>query len=120
MNILQLKPLLAAGLDPAVTPVNRGGGLPGWLFSDLFLILLAGLVLGALIAIGIKFALKPKSPSVKGRVRQEIIEKDGETILRVKKRNRRRRRDHRQRNPTLSETGGLPPQRPEGAIPKGL
>ncbi|MHB8523722.1 MAG: hypothetical protein ACYDH9_23610 [Limisphaerales bacterium] len=28
-------------------------------------------------------------------------------------RRRRRRRDHRPRNPTLAETGGLPPERPD-------
>ena len=32
----------------------------------------------------------------------------------VKKRQRRRRREHRPRNPTLAETGGLPPVRDEG------
>jgi len=34
---------------------------------------------------------------------------DGERKKR-RKRHKRRRRDHRKRNPTLSETGGLPPQ----------
>jgi hypothetical protein len=36
----------------------------------------------------------------------------GEESTRRKKRRRhkRRRRDHRKRNPTLSETGGLPPK----------
>lgn len=33
---------------------------------------------------------------------------------------RRRRRSHRGRNPTLAETGGLPPPRPEGQAPPGL
>lgn len=33
---------------------------------------------------------------------------------------RRRRRAHRSRNPTLAETGGLPPPRPEGQVPHGL
>lgn len=33
---------------------------------------------------------------------------------------RRRRRSHRGRNPTLAETGGLPPPRPEGQPPAGL
>ena len=33
---------------------------------------------------------------------------------------RRRRRAHRGRNPTLAETGGLPPPRPEGQVPPGL
>ena len=32
-------------------------------------------------------------------------------------RRRRKRRDHRGRNPTLAETGGLPPPRPEGTPP---
>jgi hypothetical protein len=35
-------------------------------------------------------------------------------------RRRKRRRDHRPRNPTLAETGGLPPPRPEGQVPPGL
>jgi len=33
----------------------------------------------------------------------------------AKRKWRRRRRDHRPRNPTLSETGGLPPIRPDGS-----
>lgn len=33
------------------------------------------------------------------------------------RRRRRRRRDHRTRNPTLAETGGLPPHRPPGQLP---
>lgn len=32
-----------------------------------------------------------------------------------RRRRRRRRRDHRPRNPTLAETGGLPPVKPEGS-----
>ena len=35
-------------------------------------------------------------------------------------RRRKRRREHRPRNPTLAETGGLPPPRPEGQAPPGL
>ena len=42
------------------------------------------------------------------------ITKDG----RHRRRKRRRRRDHRQRNPSLSETGGLPPPRPDDQLPK--
>jgi hypothetical protein len=36
---------------------------------------------------------------------------------RVRRRRRRRKRPHRPRNATLSETGGLPPQRPEDEPP---
>ena len=34
-------------------------------------------------------------------------------------RRRKRRRGHRPRNPTLAETGGLPPIRPEDVPPRG-
>jgi hypothetical protein len=34
---------------------------------------------------------------------------------RERRRRKRRRRDHRPRNPTLAETGGLPPIKPEGS-----
>jgi hypothetical protein len=33
-------------------------------------------------------------------------------------RKRRRRRDHRPRNPSLHQTGGLPPHRPDDELPK--
>ena len=32
----------------------------------------------------------------------------------------RKRREHRPRNPTLAQTGGLPPRRPEDETPAGL
>jgi hypothetical protein len=35
-----------------------------------------------------------------------------------RRRKRRRRRDHRPRNPSLSQTGGLPPPRPDDQLPK--
>lgn len=42
-----------------------------------------------------------------------------ESESRHRRRRRRRRRDHRPRNPTLAETGGLPPIRGDGP-PAGL
>jgi hypothetical protein len=36
-----------------------------------------------------------------------------------KKKRKRRHRHHRQVNPTLAQTGGLPPLRPPGEPPKG-
>ena len=35
------------------------------------------------------------------------------------KRRRKRRREHRPRNPTLAEKGGLPPPRPDDVSPRG-
>ena len=43
----------------------------------------------------------------------------GEGGTRVRRRKRKRRREHRPRNPTLAETGGLPPMRPEDQPPRG-
>ena len=36
----------------------------------------------------------------------------------VRRRKHRRRREHRPTNPTLHQTGGLPPPRPDGQLPK--
>jgi hypothetical protein len=43
---------------------------------------------------------------------------DTEDSGRRRRRKRRRKRDHRPRNPPLSQTGGLPPPRPDDQLPK--
>ncbi len=60
-----------------------------------------------------------KSRSRRHRRRQEHSEKPAPIVTDAPKeaedgerRHRRRRREHRPRNPTLAETGGLPPKRP--------
>jgi hypothetical protein len=47
----------------------------------------------------------------------EPADESGERI-RVRKKRRERIREHRPRNPTLQETGGLPPVRPDDELPK--
>ncbi len=46
---------------------------------------------------------------------------DPEVIVQIGRSGRKRkvRRHHRHRNPTLAETGGLPPPRPAGTPPRG-
>ena len=44
----------------------------------------------------------------------EGLETEEGTLSAESRRRRRRRREHRPRNPTLAETGGLPPARTEG------
>jgi hypothetical protein len=49
-----------------------------------------------------------------------LEEEDEAEEKRAHKRHRRRRHEHRPRNPTLAETGGLPPirtEKPPGASP---
>jgi hypothetical protein len=51
---------------------------------------------------------------------QEDSASEGESERRYRRKRRRRRREHRPRNPTLAETGGLPPlrsERPPDSLP---
>ena len=50
-------------------------------------------------------------------VSMEPADESGER-MRVRKKRRERIREHRPRNPTLQETGGLPPIRPDNELPK--
>jgi hypothetical protein len=52
-----------------------------------------------------------KDPLIVDEEDEEDEDEDGDEPR--KKRRRRRRREHRPRNPTLAETGGLPPVRTE-------
>lgn len=105
--------LLAAtgGLD---LPTNTK--VPGLVSKDLVLILgLAALLFGGLIS-WIAFVRGPKKhpserrppPATPAHPRVTVTD-DGRE--RVRKKKRSRRREHRQRNPTLAQTGGLPPPR---------
>jgi hypothetical protein len=60
------------------------------------------------------FARLTKTSRSSGSSDSGSSEGDGEG----RRRRRRRRRPHRQRNPTLQETGGLPPPRGEDEPPK--
>jgi hypothetical protein len=58
---------------------------------------------------------KPEVPTTEARAAED--EDDGKG--RRRRHRRKRGGDHRPRNPTLAETGGLPPVRPEGQPPSG-
>ena len=88
--------------------------VPGLVASDLILMVgLAALLFGGLIS-WIVFVRGPRKHPSENRTFTKstpsvTITDDGRERHRKKRRNRRR--DHRQRNPTLSQTGGLPPPR---------
>lgn len=101
--------LAAGGLDlPTATKV------PKLVASDMALIIgLAVLLVGA-IFVWVVFVRGPKKHPSERRTYlkakpQVTVTEDGRE--RVRKKKRHRRRDHRQRNPTLAQTGGLPPPR---------
>jgi len=89
--------------------------VPGLVAVDMILVIgLAALLFGGLIS-WIVFVRGPKKhPSEnrdlpKAHTPAVTITDDG--LERHRKKKRSRRREHRQRNPTLSQTGGLPPPR---------
>lgn len=110
-----MSPLLAAAVDlPKTSPI------PTLVASDLILVIgLAALLFGGLIS-WIVFVRGPRRhPSERKDPPKTTpavtVTEDGRERHRKKKRSRRR--DHRQRNPTLSQTGGLPPPRDPEEFP---
>ena len=107
---------------PITAPTTK---VPGLWASDLFLIFAAALLLCGTIAAWVFFTKRPRSSggSPARKVYKGIspanAEAGGDESGSGKRRKRRksRRREHRGRNPTLSETGGLPPPRgPEAPL----
>jgi hypothetical protein len=85
--------------------------------SDMTLMLVAiGAVLGVILFWVIFIRGRKEHPEIAKRKPLEAKPNPNVTITpdgreRVRKKRRERRRDHRQRNPTLDQTGGLPPPR---------
>ncbi len=112
--------LLAALGDLPSPPSGPAGGGPSFFLSDTVSILAAVLGLVILIVLWAVFVRKRedrryntlKVPTQRDR---ERADNDGDNRHR---RRRHRRREHRGRNPTLAETGGLPPVRSETPPPQ--
>jgi len=117
--LLLQAPQIEIPARPAATSWSK---LPG-LGSDILLILGVGFVLFLILVVWAKyFRKKPRrhhshSGPVNSQAFQEAEDDHAEGHRR---RHKRRRRDHRPRNPTLAETGGLPPPRPEDELPPAL
>jgi hypothetical protein len=91
--------------------------------SDIFLVLAAILALTLVLLVWAKYLRKSKSSRSRSRTvstapvaKTEDSETEGHSRRR-RRRHKRRRQDFRDRNPTLAETGGLPPLRSEGQPP---
>ena len=111
-------------LNPSV-PIGKTTGL---LFKDVLVIIATGLILTLILILWARFSARKRkqrhrhhhhnreaSPSVPSSDTLEEGDEEGELRPgRRRRRRRRRRRDHRSRNPTLAETGGLPPTKSEG------
>ncbi|MBU6399142.1 MAG: hypothetical protein KGS61_02390 [Verrucomicrobia bacterium] len=115
------------GLGPSGPSVSLGRGT-GLIAQELTWIIVAGLGLMILLFLWAKYLRRsgrphhhshhhhrssaaPTAPAAT-RNGTQSDEDDGPDARHHRHRRRRRRREHRGRNPTLAETGGLPPLRP--------
>lgn len=117
------------GLNP-LNPTAPVGKSTGLLFKDVLVIVGTGLVLALLLILWARHYVKNRkrhhrhhhlervaeAPVTAAEVKKnnEEEEETGGQLDGRHRRRRRHRRDHRPRNPTLAETGGLPPAKPEG------
>jgi len=102
-------------------------GTSGWsrvpgLTNDMFVVLATGGILLILLLVWARFLRKKPHahPSSAQSSAPEFAEGEGGQPSHAhhhRHRRRRRRREHRSRNPTLAETGGLPPPRSESQAP---
>lgn len=104
-------------LQPVTRPLTATGSK--LVLSDVLVIIGVCLLIGAIMMVGIVVWMKRfrKKRTRTSAQRYRPVSKTAGTEVaetghhRAHRRRRRRRRNHRQRNPTLAETGGLPPVR---------
>jgi hypothetical protein len=133
VNLAPIHIILAQGIEishTAPSPVAQSAWMA---VSDVVLIVGAGLGVAALLIIWVLYTRKrrrsshhhhhqrherPSAPIQPVDSEEEEDEPEDSPSHEHRHRRRRvRRRDHRPRNPTLAETGGLPPVRPVDATP---
>ena len=81
-------------------------------FGDAALIIALGIGIALVVMIWAKFFRKAGEAETKHHWLQDAAEEDSDRGHSRRKKRKRLRREHRPRNPTLAETGGLPPSRP--------
>lgn len=121
MSLANLTPIFAAAVNNPfdqlpVQPAPRT--LLGMRVSDMMILIGIALLLALALLLWAVFIRKPRRESSE-RVynsRQYVEEREDGTIRKRKKR-KRHRRDHRGRNPTLAEVGGLPPLKSDSTPP---
>jgi len=119
--MMDLSPLLAQldGLNPLnpTVPISKGSGM---VFKDVLLIVMVGLTLGLILLLFARIYVRKSknrrhdrtADTPRPAAHNDDEEEEQYQGRRRRHRRRRHRRDHRLRNPTLAETGGLPPPKP--------
>lgn len=118
MLALTLHLAAAEAFSKIVRRANQGLSIST---PDLLLALLGGSLLALLVFIWVYLHFRKKRQRAEARDFGRLTSQskgtsdDGDGS---RKRRKRRRRAHRPRNPSLQQTGGLPPPRPEDQPPK--
>jgi hypothetical protein len=114
MSLPSLLPILGATTVPnaldqlGVAPAPRN--LLGMRAQDILLIIAITLAIGVALIVWALYFRKPKGEhSSRTYKSRPYIEEREDGTIRKRKKHKRLRRHHRQRNPTLAEVGGLPP-----------
>ena len=113
--------LIIAAAPSLETQVQEATHKPLFNAREALLVIGVSLVVGLVLFLWayFKFRKKPGIEFGPGQSEHEIPSRpDPEPSSSGRRRKRHRRREHRPRNPTLNETGGLPPPRAEGELPK--
>ena len=114
-----------AAADSAFTQnVKNATDSPRFDGQDTLVAISIGVGIGVLLFVWayLRFRKKPEVVTRSDSPREAPVTSDDETDAKSDRRRtrkkRRRRRDHRPRNPSLQQTGGLPPPRPDDDLPK--
>ena len=113
--MIKLTQLLAQVMEtPAPAPPIGSGGASGWR-EAVYVLIAAFAVGGVLVFWAVYIRKRPRGlSSSRSPALYESSSRDGEHSGRRRKRKRKENHpDNFPRNPTLSETGGLPPVRPD-------
>ena len=85
---------------------------------EMMIVVVIALAVGLLLFLWVYLRHQRKAGRADGRELSRFKSSRGKHESRGSEGRRRRRRSHRNRNPSLDQTGGLPPHRPEGELPK--
>lgn len=109
---------LAATEDPFLQKVSELTNGTRVHTREMMLVVVIALAVGLLLFFGVYLRHRNKADRAEGRELSRFKSGRGERESTGTDGRRRRRRSHRKRNPSLDQTGGLPPPRPEGELPK--
>lgn len=122
MSILNFTPIFAA--NQVQNPLDQLGVAPaprnllGMRATDILLIIAITLLIGLILLTWAVYFRKPKAErGARTFQSRPYVEEREDGTIRKRKKRKRLRRHHRERNPTLAEVGGLPPLKGDSAPP---